>query len=449
MHYTQEATDRLKAEYGLADIILLPTEEEIRNVVRSGKGLSTAVLAPCLPVHISPMFSENSFINIITLNNKYGVLTSEQERIGITLEQALKQKLGVDIHHPSVTLKDYAGAEALAGHLRTVETKQRFGMPAKGFFLAGLPGTGKSFFAKCFAGELGWTLVELNLSLFMEKENPIFSLMMFFAFFKERPGKYVLWIDELEKMFVGDSAQSILGLLLQKINDLNTQSEDTSIIFIATANNIAKLAAKNPEFLRYGRFDYLVYLKPPTEESALSVYNLYVEKWNRTLAEVTLPTIYHVFQNGGVIPAGTRAAKIAADISSYLSLDKYATSSLKLKQLATMKRGDFLRALKTPEYLVAVSIFQTVASLHPFEFPIENAIMEAVKRYRKVPISGRFPYTPADIEYIIGDSFVSYYFEVESPLNPAMMVEKYRPLQVSLEQAIRDMDGAAQDFIAV
>ena len=62
---------------------------------------------------------------------------------------------------------------------------------AKGVFLIGIPGTGKSYSAKCCAGELNRWLMEINLSKILEDEKPIeltfrrnFALILSFS--KER-----------------------------------------------------------------------------------------------------------------------------------------------------------------------------------------------------------------------------------------------------------------------
>ena len=163
------------------------------------------------------------------------------------------------------------------------------GYKAKAIFLVGIPGTGKTFFPKCFAGETNRLLIQLNLTLIMEADEPIAKLNSIFSYLNDRyklsPNeKYVILIDEIEKM-IGNAEpieKRILGRILTIINDLNTEACEYAFdaIIFATANDLNTILDNNPELLRRGRFDELFFLNLPDTDYAREILELYIKKFN-------------------------------------------------------------------------------------------------------------------------------------------------------------------------
>eukprot|EP00825_Cyclidium_porcatum_P029250 TRINITY_DN31280_c0_g1_i2.p2 TRINITY_DN31280_c0_g1~~TRINITY_DN31280_c0_g1_i2.p2 ORF type:complete len:192 (-),score=42.45 TRINITY_DN31280_c0_g1_i2:39-614(-) len=147
------------------------------------------------------------------------------------------------------------------------------------------------FFAKCFAGETNRKLVEFNFSKIKEFQNPMHKIETILNYFKTTPGRYVIWIDEIEKQFADETTTDMLGVFLTELNEF--QSDVSNVFFIATANNISYFAQRFPELLRPGgRFDRLFFLLPSKDDDVEFIFDIYVKAVSYT--HLTLPTICSV-----------------------------------------------------------------------------------------------------------------------------------------------------------
>lgn len=234
-----------------------------------------------------------SFFNIKNLPNQYGILTTQQKLSGMTEAQALEFKLGLSVIDSPFTLQDIGGATALKKYTAQLLRAEQQGYKAKGIFLVGIPGTGKTFFPKCFAGELKRMLIALNLSQIMESDSPILKLNSIFEYLHQRAidypqEKFVILIDEIEKMIGNATAKEkqMLGRLLTILNDINTPACEYKFnaIFFATANDLGSILANNPEFLRRGRWDELFFINLPTHEYAIEMFEIYIKKYKLDFA---------------------------------------------------------------------------------------------------------------------------------------------------------------------
>jgi len=438
-YYTPKGQKELKRLYDIDEIVLMPDVEEIKKSIRNTKD-NVAFLSPMSPSLLSPMFSRNLFFEIIHLKNKFGLLTTGQKKLGISEKTILEQKMGIKFHEPKETFNDYAGAEILREALILMEEKEKHGLVTKGFMLTGIPGTGKSFFAKCAAGETNRKLIELNLSIFMEMENGIQALSDFFDFFKDNVGRYIIWIDEIEKMLKGEKAQRILGVLLTKINDLNGSDSESSFFFIATANNISDLASSNPEFFRNGRFDFLVFIASPTQENAVKIFDLYISKKRKSFEK---DTVFRIFLN--VIKKekereSTLAEKIYDIFDNFLS-----TSDIEVQNLSSVAD---VKAL-SQENIKIQEVIERVVSEFVFSFDVERFILIAMRQYAgQVVVPERYVHTPAEIEFIVSDSYSSFLFS-KKEIDYGSLVSKYQPLEVTMKESISKMSGVADRFIKI
>ncbi len=139
------------------------------------------------------------------------------------------------------------------------EDAKTYGLPApKGLLLIGVQGCGKSLTAKAVARHWGLPLLRLDLGVIFDgKRSPEDALRQAIRT-SEAIAPCVLWMDEIEKGFGGDSdgrSQRVLGSLL------TWQQEKTAPVFlVATANDVAALP---PEMLRKGRFDEIFFVDLP------------------------------------------------------------------------------------------------------------------------------------------------------------------------------------------
>jgi ATP-dependent 26S proteasome regulatory subunit len=172
-------------------------------------------------------------------------------------------------------LKEWLGRRSqIFGRL---DEAQASGIQApKGVLIAGMPGCGKSLTAKAAASLFQLPLLRLDIGALLGKyvgeseHNMRRALTM-----AESVSPCILWIDELEKAFVGMNSGSgsevssrLFGYFLTWM-----QEKNGAVFVIATANNITALP---PELLRKGRFDEVFYVGFPNvaERSAILTIHL-------------------------------------------------------------------------------------------------------------------------------------------------------------------------------
>jgi hypothetical protein len=174
------------------------------------------------------------------------------------------------------TPADIGGLDALKHwleqrHMAFSEEAMRYGLPLpRGVLLVGPQGTGKSLTAKAIAHSWSMPLLRLDVGrLFAGLVGASEARTRDMIQRAEAMAPCVLWIDEIDKGFGGDSrsdggtSQRVLGTVL------TWMAEKTSAVFVvATANGVDKLPA---ELLRKGRFDeiFLLDLPSPAERRAI------------------------------------------------------------------------------------------------------------------------------------------------------------------------------------
>ena len=147
----------------------------------------------------------------------------------------------------------------------------------KGVLIAGMPGCGKSLTAKAAAGLFQLPLLRLDIGSLLGKyvgeseHNMRRALTM-----AESVSPCILWIDELEKAFVGmtsGSGSEVSSRLFGYF--LTWMQEKTGAVFvIATANNITALP---PELLRKGRFDEVFYVGFPNAAERGAILDIHLK----------------------------------------------------------------------------------------------------------------------------------------------------------------------------
>lgn len=287
-HYTD--LKPLKEKYSLSDILVMPDLTDIKASITKA---STAVIAPYLPPK-----DLKSFFVLVELPNEKGILTSQEIKANVSEAVALEKRLGLSVIESPFTLEDLAGAQPLKDWTEMLLIAEEQGYRAKAVLLVGIPGTGKTFFPKCFAGHTKRLLIMLNLSIIMETTEPIFTLNRVFEYLSYRnrlnPNeKYVILIDEIEKMIGNSSPQEkrILGRLLTVLNDIHTPASEYNFnaIFFVTANDLNNIIDNNPELLRRGRFDELFFINLPKDEMATQTFQIYMKKFGLEIIASTHP----------------------------------------------------------------------------------------------------------------------------------------------------------------
>ena len=190
---------------------------------------------------------------------------------------------------------DIGGLEALKHwleqrHMAFSEEAMRYGLPLpRGVLLVGPQGTGKSLTAKAIAHSWSMPLLRLDVGrLFAGLVGASEARTRDMIQRAEAMAPCVLWIDEIDKGFGGDSrsdggtSQRVLGTVL------TWMAEKTSAVFVvATANGVDKLPG---ELLRKGRFDEIFLLDLPSADERRSILDLQLRR-RRPKHSITLEVL--------------------------------------------------------------------------------------------------------------------------------------------------------------
>jgi ATPase family associated with various cellular activities (AAA) len=180
----------------------------------------------------------------------------------------------------------------------------------KGILLLGVPGTGKSAFAKALGNETKRPTLILDVgslfgSLVGQTEDRIRQALKI----ADAMAPCILFVDEIEKALAGtnsshdgDSGVSkrLFGTLLTWLND-----HESDVFFIATCNDITKMP---PEFSRAERFDGIFFLDLPTQEERRNIWQLYIDHFG--VSGVNVPTASDDSWTGAEIKACCRLAAL-------------------------------------------------------------------------------------------------------------------------------------------
>lgn len=151
--------------------------------------------------------------------------------------------------------------------------------PPKGVMIVGMPGCGKSLTAKASAALFGLPLLRMDLGSLMGKYVGESEANMRRAIaVAEAVSPCVLWVDEVEKAFVGiggggagsEVATRLFGYFLTWMQEKTRQ-----VFVVATANDISALP---PELLRKGRFDEIFCVDFPTEAERQAIFKVHLDK---------------------------------------------------------------------------------------------------------------------------------------------------------------------------
>ncbi|WP_350576362.1 AAA family ATPase [Pseudomonas sp. HY2-MNA-CIBAN-0224] len=211
-------------------------------------------------------------------------------------EQIIAKSGVLEMVSVDVELSDIGGLENLKHWLeqrstiirRLDEATQQGVKAPKGVLIAGMPGCGKSLTAKVAASLFQLPLLRLDIGSLLGKyvgeseHNMRRALSM-----AETVSPCILWVDELEKAFVGmggGNASEVTARLLGYF--LTWMQEKTGAVFvIATANDISALP---PELLRKGRFDEIFYVGFPNAVEREKILSIHLGKSRQTVAELEM-----------------------------------------------------------------------------------------------------------------------------------------------------------------
>ena len=154
-------------------------------------------------------------------------------------------------------------------------------MRPRGILLLGVPGTGKSAFAKALGNEVERPTLVLDVGALMgslvgQTEQNVRQALKI----ADAMSPCVLFVDELEKALsgiagsgAGDSGVSarLFGSLLTWLSD-----HTSDVFFIGTSNDVSKLP---PEFSRAERFDAVFFLDTPGSAEKAAIWPIHLGRY--------------------------------------------------------------------------------------------------------------------------------------------------------------------------
>ncbi|WP_339613580.1 AAA family ATPase [uncultured Rubinisphaera sp.] len=213
----------------------------------------------------------------------------EPEAIWEIKSQTLTRSGLLSLHRGNESFATLGGLDSLKSFcLRALQprTNRPSVVRSRGVMLLGVPGTGKSAFAKSLGQETGRPTITLDVGALLgslvgqSEERTRKALQIVDAM---QPA--ILFIDEAEKALGGSSGQSDSGVSTRMLGSLLTWLNDhTSDIFvICTANDVRRLP---PEFLRAERFDGLFFLDLPGQAQKQAIWQMYLQQFEITEQEL-------------------------------------------------------------------------------------------------------------------------------------------------------------------
>jgi chloramphenicol 3-O-phosphotransferase len=197
------------------------------------------------------------------------------------LKSGMLKKSGLlSLYRSADTFDRLGGLSSLKAFCKRSLLQSTSGQPhkrARGVLLLGVPGTGKSAFAKSLGKETGRPTLSLDVgslmaSLVGQSEQNIRQALKI----ADAMAPAILFVDECEKALSGvaSSGQTDSGVSARLFGSLLTWMNDhtSDVYLVATCNDISKLP---PEFSRAERFDGIFFLNLPGRTEKDAIWGMY------------------------------------------------------------------------------------------------------------------------------------------------------------------------------
>ena len=275
----------------------LPTSEEIKTLISEFADTQGESATPDVIDELALSFKglgelEINSLLYLALNNNGSIDSEDKHLILQEKEQVIKKSGILEMVPLNETIEDIGGLQKLKSWLDqkalvfgNINKAMEFGvdMP-KGVFILGMPGCGKSLAAKATAHLFDLPLLRLDIGRLMGKYVGESEANMRKAIeLAEAISPCVLWIDEIEKAFVGagsggsEVTSRLFGFFLTWM-----QEKKAPVYVVATANDISNLP---PELLRKGRFDETFFVDFPTFDERKQIFEIHLKKRKKSLSE--------------------------------------------------------------------------------------------------------------------------------------------------------------------
>ncbi|MHA1303985.1 MAG: proteasome-activating nucleotidase [Candidatus Heimdallarchaeaceae archaeon] len=248
------------------------------------------------------------------------------------------------IERPKETYSDIGGLnsqiqeikEAVELPLLKPELFEKVGIePPKGVLLHGPPGTGKTLLAKAVAHETQAAFIRLIGSELVQKFIGEGARLVreIFEFARENSPS-ILFIDELDAIgsrrldLATSGDREVQRTLMQLLSELDGFNPRGDVKVIAATN---RLDIIDPALLRPGRFDRLIEIPIPNEESRRAIFKIHIKGMN---ISDTVDIDYLVQMTDGTSGADIRNVTMEAGMFAIRNNRDYVTNS------------DFIEAIK-------------------------------------------------------------------------------------------------------
>ena len=161
--------------------------------------------------------------------------------------------------------------EALVGVQKSFAPEARaYNIPIpRGWLMVGVPGTGKTYFAKVCAQKLGFPLI--NIGIDVAKSGGVSKFKRLLKRI-DACEPCLPYFDEFDKFFMGENAGEFLGVILTWLNEKTSQT-----FVLATLNRLENLP---PELTRAGRFDRTFYVDFPKAAERKEILQLHLARFD-------------------------------------------------------------------------------------------------------------------------------------------------------------------------
>ena len=238
----------------------LPPNNELSKVLVSASGLTCNE-------------AENAFALSIVRDGQIKAQTVQR------LKSQTLQKSGLLTLHQSETgFERLGGLDSVKQFCSSVLQSNSTVARPRGILLLGVPGTGKSAFAKALGKEVGRPTIVMDIGRLMgglvgQTEGNVRRALEIV----DAMAPAILFVDELEKALSGSASggRNDSGVSTRMLGSLLTWlSDHTSDVFVvATSNDISQLP---PELTRAERFDGVFFCDLPTEQNRLSIWQIWM-----------------------------------------------------------------------------------------------------------------------------------------------------------------------------
>ncbi len=238
----------------------LPGSNELGKVLDAASGLTRYE-------------AENAFSLSIIREGQIKPSTVQQLK-----SQTLKKSGLLSLHESEFGFEQLGGMDSVKEFCtKVLQSSSRLARP-RGILLLGVPGTGKSAFAKALGKEAGRPTLVMDVGRLMgglvgQSESNVRRALEIV----DAMAPAILFIDELEKALSGSGGggKNDSGVATRMLGSLLTWlSDHTSDIFVvATSNDISQLP---PELTRAERFDGIFFCDLPSQADRLNIWHIWM-----------------------------------------------------------------------------------------------------------------------------------------------------------------------------